>query len=769
VTRNNNRRRHGLAAVLLCLFIGSLVAPTASAAREAVGDRDLAEGEFAARRLLKTAIELIELNETERGVKMLETIIDQNPDLFVRYEAHLELGKFYVEKHDTDKAIKHLLRMKELEGDELLTGSKREVYLEAMYLTGIAYYRQKQYGSAFPILRKITRNYPNTVWANQAYYYIGMCHFVQRNWKKAVDALRMVGTFVDPDSPTIELVEANRRFYIKVEDADLPVLQRLDKESHVQIETSNGDTEKIRLIPLSEQAAIFIGSIPTEIGAAVPGDRRLQITGGTQVKATYLDDNTKAGEKDVPREMAVRVVSTASLRFTLGTYDTPAVAAFIGQPLFIELKDVDHDTSGDADSVSVRVVSRYKMTDQEMDEAGIADDDRDGEKAYRDRDEVTVTLTEAAQEAEDGTMQEEGNIHSGRFLGRVPVIAHQQGEAVDKTDGSLAALVDDQIVVTYVDELHIDGESPIERVSKTRVAGEIEATPRATQSVVYDPILRTRKFNVEATAFLELARIFKSMGLRDGSALKADEGLDRTDSVLKIAEDELPKDLRQEAFKLKWELHIVKEDYGQAIATCRLFNEMYPDSPFVDQALMGIATIKFESKDYAEAIDIFKQVLVLENSQAKAEAQYMIARATEDAAIHAVLARQGDSKNTLSQRDIEAQALERAVPAYQLCAEKYPDSEYAGEALAKLVDYYINTRDYAQADDLLERIFVNYPDAQFLDKMLLKWVQVAYRQGNVQKSYDKCQQLIFDYPESPYAGPARNLLTQIEKKLQGSS
>ena len=53
------------------------------------------------------------------------------------------------------------------------------------------------YAAAFPILRKITTNYPNTSWANQAYFYIGMSHYRMGNWNKAIDSLSLVGTEVD--------------------------------------------------------------------------------------------------------------------------------------------------------------------------------------------------------------------------------------------------------------------------------------------------------------------------------------------------------------------------------------------------------------------------------------------------------------------------------------------------------------------------------------------------------------------------------------------
>jgi len=83
-----------------------------------------------------------------------------------------------------------------------------------------------------------------------------------------------------------------------------------------------------------------------------------------------------------------------------------------------------------------------------------------------------------------------------------------------------------------------------------------------------------------------------------------------------------------------------------------------------------------------------------------------------------------------------------------------------------LVDYYVDTADYTQANVLLEQIFQDYPDAAFLDGMLLKWVLVSYRGGDYAKARDKCSKLIFEYPESPYAQRAKDILPKIESQLK---
>ncbi len=712
---------------------------------------------FAARRLLKLGTELLDVPaEAQRGVKMLETVIEQYPDLDLRHTAHLRLGRYQLSHSEFDEALRHLRYLRELEVDgKAPVGEMREVYLEGLYLTGVTHFSQQQYPSAFPVLRKITNDYPNTVWANQAYYYIGMCHFMQRNWDKAIRNLSLVGTFIDPDSPSAEYVEAGRRFYVKVEDGDLPVLSRLGKDTHVEVVTGSGDVERIRMIPMAAGGSVYIGSIATAIGSPQQGDKVLQVTGGDSITCRYTDQNTKDGAADVSREREVRVVSTASVAFTQGTYENQAVAAFLEQPVHMVLHDVDLDASDQAESVDVQLVVRYREVKDETAaavERVTGGEDEQGE-TFITRDELTVTLRELG----------DAPIRSGRFGGKVVVSSYQSDVPVSKTDELLTAAEGDEIVITYVDSQHIGGSSPRTVVATIEVAGTVDTRPRARQNVVTDAILRSRKNAVEGQAYLELARIFNDMGLTDGAKVKAAQGLERSDQIVREQEP-VPDSLKEEGFRLKWELHIEEANYAEAIATCQVFHQLFPQSPLVDEAMMSIARIKLDVKDYRGAISIFEQVLKLNNSHAKAQAQFMIGQVLEEEAKEAAIAAKAEGREPPA--GVVAGMPEPAVMAYRKVAEQYPDSEYAGRALGKLVDYYIEAEQYTQAADMLTRVFEEYPDAQFLDGMLLKAVLVSYRMGDYQKAYDRCNQLLVEYPSSQYAHDARNALERIKLKLE---
>lgn len=705
------------------------------------------DSDLAARKQLSNAKELLDAQQTDRGVKLLENILVQYPAARARFEVYLMLGRHYAQAKQGTQANHYLsLLRKELEKEEdKLSHDEKDLLVEGLYWAGVGYYQSDERRQALPIFRKLTVEYPNTVWANQAYHYIGMCHFKDHNWSKAIEALNLVGTSIDPDSPSVEYVEAGWRFYVKVQDGDLPVLRRLGKQIKVELETKSGDKESIICSPLSAQGEIYIGSIATQVGVAKPGDNILQVTGGDTITVRYVDSNTQDGKRDVLRESKVQVVSSATLNFTMGTYESVAAAAYLGQPVFVLLNDLDKDVSEQADTAQVKLVSRYKVTEEDQPrisgaaktEGGAATsvlDDDTHEVQWKTRDEVLLTVKELGTQAP---------IHNSRFGGSVKVERFEEGRAIDKNDDVLTCAVGDEIVATYTDELHVNGKTPREVRVTLPVVGEIENRPHATQYVSFDAVIRAQKDLTEGKAYLELAKIFKNLGLTPGALAKADQGLSEVEGVIRM-QDPIPTALKEEAYSIKWNLLLLKENFKAAMDTCRLFNQLYPNSPLVDQALMSIGKIKIESHSYDEAAQIFTEILAMPNSQVKPEAQFNLAQAFENSKFH---------------------SKEQAIAQYKLCAEKYRESPFAGESLGKMVDYYIVAKDYAQANELLEQIFTDYPDAEFLDEMLYKSIIASYNTSEFKRAYDRAQQLISEYPSSKRAQKAKDLMPNLEKKL----
>jgi len=702
-------------------------------------DTTTAKADQAALRLIRSAEEMIEGGEAERGVRTLESVLERFPASPARYRAHLALARYQVAQAQYPAALGHLREVLSLDlPSHPPEGEQKEWLAEAFCLSGRTYYETRQYPSAFPVLRKLIRDYPDSPWLNQAHYYIGMSHFAQGNWQRAIESLEMVGAYADPAGPAASTVEIGRRLYIRIKDQDLTVATALGRPVTLQVRTKGGDEERIECVPLTASGDYYVGSIPTRAGVAVKGNGVLNLTGGDEITVEYLDENTLEGEANRQRVARVRAVSSGRLRFTRSTFEGHAQAAFLDQPLFLELEDADLDTSTGAETVEVKVLSRFRLP---PDENLTQEERRNAPAHYRTRDEITLRLLESGSPP----------VRTGRFTGQLQVI----GEGAARPEGavSLKAAPDDEIIASYLDERHARGAAPQEVEAVVSVSGSLEGRPQVTQYIVADPVLKARKNLVEATAFLELGRIFDGMGLRDGAAAKCDQGLRLVNEVLR-EEAPLSDPLRQDAFRIKWELEIARRAYSEAIATCTTFSRLYPESPLVDEALLGIGKIRIEengAESLREARTVFNRILAMENSQAKAEAQYLLA----------TVAIRENNRLPEPQRKKDV-----AIDIYKQVADRYPDSPFAGMALSELVDYAIESKDFANAEERLRQVFEDHPDATFLDSMLLKWAILAYRKGDYQAAQEKCAQLLFDYPDSRFVTQVRELMPRIESKLK---
>jgi TolA-binding protein len=558
----------------------------------------------------------------------------------------------------------------------------------------------------------------------------------------------MVGAFLDPNSPTAEYMEAGLRFYVRIEDRDLPLLSRLGKQPRVILETSHGDREQADTIPLNADGMV-IGSMPTAVGVARPGDGTLQVVSGASIRSSYFDEISKDGSLNVARTGTVEVVSSGTLSFMLGDYESTAGVAYQDQPCFLLLLDADLDVSAARDTAEIQVISRYKKLSES--EAVLARSAND-EIVYITRDQIRVRMTELGTNA---------ILRTGRFGGQFEVSAYR-GETPSQNDALLTCEQGDESVATYADALSIGG--PVERTVTVSlpVLGKMDSNLNMTQYVVFNMIDRAKKNLVEGEAYLELARIFRAMGLIKGAKEQMKHGLARSEEVIGLVQ-QIPQDLTHRAYKLTWELHIVGDDLASAMAVCGVFNRLYPDSPLVDEALIGMANIHRENRDYEKSIETFRQVLSLAKSEAKGEAHFRIGEA---------LMAQGEAQVIAARRigrplkgggnPMRASAIQE----YKLCAERFPDSPFAPQAIGNVVDYFVDEKDYVQAGALLEQVFLDYPDAKFLDAMLLKWVLVAYQSGDFVKARDKCTQLMSEYPESPHAEKAKKILPKIEEAMR---
>jgi len=720
---------------LTLLLALSTVLWAQEAEKPSSADDEAIKMERQANETISNALDLIDMRQEERGLKMLQSVPEMFPKSKARFRAYLAVAERLMLTRQYDLATKQLAYLADSEN--------LDQQAEGLYQMGICYYEMNQFDKAFTALRRVTNDYPWSVYANEAYYYIGQCHFRMGRWAKAIEALEMVGTSVPPDSKGDTLGEIGQRLYVKIHDKDLIVLQSTQEKFVVELVAKSGDRKNVEMEALGKSGEYYIGSIQTALGKPNPKVAdRLFLKGLDSVSVEYTDVNTQEGTRNVKRLATIQMVSTASGGFTDGAYREYTKGVFGNDKTtetlaeaFIRIKDLDRSTGDGRNTITARVYSEYKVVVEE-------DESRTGvmleeKPEFVRRDTVSVTLTESAP-------------HSGTFHGKVvPYIVSDDSEMVP-APGMLRVMKGDEIALEYEDESHVLGDEP--RLVQARVKLLIGKIPDVsiTTSKVDDQEIKARKNLIEAKIFLRLAQIHKDVGLNDKANDKARDGLERVEDVIASAlKASLDRNLVEEGFSVKWDLLLVQDRLQEAIAVCRTLMQMFPDSSLVDQALLKIGMAKADSKDPGEAIVVLSAILSMPKSDLKAEAQFRIAQVLEKIA-------ERDGKIHGRQPD-----LSRAMLAYKACADNYPSSSFAGDALYQIGAFYIKNRDYLRAIELMDRVMQDYPDASFLDRMLLLWGVASYRANDADTALEKFQQILTEYPQSPQARTAQEYLNSI--------
>jgi TolA-binding protein len=537
-------------------------------------------------------------------------------------------------------------------------------------------------------------------------------------------------------------------------------MRKLNQPIQAKVKVSSGDSEVITGVPVPGKENEMLASAPTILGNAKAGDGILQMVGGDTLEVTYLDDSTLDGQKGVPRMGKVRAVSTGTVGFYLGDNSTPAYIAYPGQPQIVMLRDADLDTSAQAQTITLTVRSLFKTEakdaaagDEMLDIFALKDDEKD---LWVERDRINITLTETGEGPE---------IRTGVFLGKIPLSPLTEGVEPTNKDEMLHTAELDELSITYTDAVHLYGDEPRESESRIKVSGSVNSGVTADQYVVFEELLKARKGSVEAEALVGLGSIYKDMGLDQRAAERANESLNKIDPII-VNRQKLPSDLVEQAFKLKWESELLKNDFTSAMATCLAFNRLYPESVLADQALMTLGRSLADRGEYKQAVSVYGRVLDLENPISAAEAQFRIgevlAKEAEELTTAADEHNSKWGKAGLSPVTALQARMGPAILAYQKTYQTYPESSYAAEALGRVVRHYVETDSFAQAAGLLESVFAEYPDAAFLDEMLLLWANVAFRMNDTVTAKAKLQQLLFDYPTSQYVAEARKRLAGLE-------
>jgi len=809
--RRPHRRRFcikGLLTVALGLTVAGQNALGQADERETKPKPSFARGSIvedrAARRLMEAGDLRIEAGETDKGLELWRSVIERYPRSKVRFDAHMKLGGYHL-----NVLADHAMAKTHFEAVYSEENQNEDQRAMALLKTGVCQFQGRQYSQCFKVFRQVIKDYPVSQHVNRAYYYIGLGHFKQGHYGRAIESLEKVGTVMSTNHLGQAKLEIGKRLFIKVEDADLAVLGR-DETVEATCKTTGGDLEKVKCLPLGRNVRVVLGSIPTRLGKPQINNGILEVSGRDVIDVQYSDEHTADGKLDQSRLRKLTVAGNAAARVMDGAFVDPIEGVVVGKQVNIEVTDADRDQTDDADWVEVKVKLYRKKTAVEIEEeknalaaekaleretAGVivAEDAREKPLTKKEQfqlqhkliDQAKLLLTEtmvreedvefvipAIEEQPEGEASfddlspeyltsveseesefvelvegdaEDSSIHSGLFQGSLPV---RQSEQVVEGDPLLQALPGDVVRIEYTDEVNITDTPRQLSASAVCIEGSLGAV-RVAKAQISDEDLRLRTQLKTANALTQIGNHYKEFGLEDPARIKFQEALEVAEEAAKRA-SEIESIFLEQCYVQLWEIYFALDNLRLAAAMSQRLMREFPESTFIDDAMLKQAEIARKQGAFKDAITLYASLLKLKASDLRDEAQFGIAECYERMA-----------EATTGSR---AQSFyEKAFENYQKVYEQFPESGRVGDAVARAANYFYQRQDFQRAIDVFEGVIANHPDANYLDVIYFNYGRCLYRTDRKGVARQQFDLLVLEFPESKLATEAKRISDALVK------
>jgi TolA-binding protein len=750
----------------VALLLSVLAVPLLVRSQDKKDDKEPPRGSVVedrtARKLIEAGDDRVLANEVTKAVEVWQSVIERYPRSKVRFEAHLRLGKHYLERERAfDRARSYF---ETVAGEENKDESQRAL---ATLNVGVCYFESRNFGKCFKVMRDVIEKYPVSPQVNQAYYYIGLGHFQQGHYSRAIASLEKVGTALSNEESKVEKLEAGKRLFIRIEDADLAALD-VGKTVKVKVETTRGDVETVDCFPVGRNVRVVLGSIPTALGTPKAGNGRLEVCGNERVKITYIDQHTSEGNKEKPVVKEIDVVGNGVVAIMDGAYAETLGGVVLGKSVNIQITDADHDLTDKADILKATVeVYREKTTEELKAELPAIDDKKDDPHKlarFKKIDSVNLILTETKlnraneekkpeekkpddrkPDEKKPEEKEDDSVHTGVFRAMVQLV---RAETAIPNDQILQAMPNDLIVVRYMDDKNMTG-APRELVYKARCVEGSLGGVRVTQSQISDQELKVRTQLKTASALTNIGNRYKEFGLKSEANKKYEQARKMCDDIADEAQ-RLGGRTLEETYVQLWKIYFEMDKLDLAAAMSQRLQREFPNSEFVDAALLSLGHVARKQNQHQKAIGIYTSILRMEKSPLKGEAQFGIAECYEDMA-------------KATEGAAQTQLYDKSFQEYKLVYDRYPDSGRVGEAVAKMANYYYQQKDYARAIDVFESVLKSQPDAKYLDVILFNYGRCLYRMEKKAEARKQFDNLIGDFPESPLAQDAKKISEALRK------
>ncbi len=752
----------------------------------------------AAKKLLEAGDARLDASEATKAVEIWKSVIERYPRSRLRFDAHLKLGNYFLDRERVyDRARVHF------EAAAVEENSSEEQRAEATLKLGVCFYHARNFGKSFQVMRDVIEKFPVSPQVNEAYYYIGLGHFQLGHYSRAIQALEKVGTTFSGEVGKVEKLEAGKRLFVRIEDADLAVLEP-NQAVKVTCKATSGDVETVDCFPVGRNVRLVVGSVPTRLGHPSPNNGTLEIHGGDKVQVQYTDEHTADKKLNANVLKEVTVVGTAMASITDGAFSETVNGAVLGKGVNLRIIDADGDVSANADRIAATIQLYRLKTDEELEAEAIARTKQpvvaEPPAAVRKPgdapsvnvvpeidhwklvDSVKITLTETKPQAaatdrpavaksspspdplpnasdsaatklavavvgEDPAKSavEDKSVHSGLFQATVSLVKADQ---IVPNDDILQALPSDEVRLVYLDEIHSrEGTRQVQAVARC-LEGNIGGV-RVTKAEISDQELKIQTQLRTADALTQIANRYKEFGLHAKAAEKYAQALAVCEEVADDAR-RLRGSLLEQLYVQLWNIYFAMDKLELSAAMCERLQSEFPNSGFVDDALLRLAEVARKQGNLERAIGVYSRLVAMQTSQLRGEAQFGVAECYETLAGKA-------------QGEAAAQLRDRAFQEFKRVYDQFPESGRVGEAVAKMANYYYIQKDYARAIDTFETVLNNQPDAKFLDVILFNYGRCLFRMDRKAEAQRRFEQLISEFPESPLAADAKKISEALAK------
>ena len=777
-----------------------------------------------AKKLIEAGDARLDANEATKAVEIWKSVIERYPRSRLRFDAHLKLGNYFLERERVyDRARVHF------EAAAVEENSSEEQRAEATLKLGVCFYHARNFGKSFQVMRDVIEKFPVSPQVNEAYYYIGLGHFELGHYSRAIQALEKVGTTFSGEVGIAEKLEAGKRLFVRIEDADLAVLEP-NQPVKVTCKATSGDVEIVECFPVGRHVRLVVGSAPTRLGHPIPNNGTLEIHGGDKVEVRYTDEHTADKKLNANVLKEVIVVGTAMAAITDGAFSETVHGAVLGKGVNLRIIDADGDVSANADRIEATAQLYRLKTDEELEAEAIARTQLPATAAppaavppaavpptgaagidpalpeidrWKLVDSVKVALTEtkpqtlaadrpavtqsspdqvplpSAPAATKPTVATpaatkpavagpaatkpvvaapavavpvpaqpavvDTSIHTGLFQATVSLV---KADVIVPNDDVLQALPSDEVRLVYLDAVHgREGTRQVQAISRC-LEGNIGGV-RVTKAEISDEELRIQTQIRTADALTQIANRYKEFGLQAKANEKYAQALAVCEEVADDARRVRGSQLEQLYVQL-WNIYFEMDKLELSAAMCERLQNEFPDSGFVDDALLRLAEVARKQGNLERAIGVYSRLVGMQTSQLRGEAQFGVAECYETLA-------------SKSPGEAGAQLRDRAFQEFKRVYDQFPESGRVGEAVAKMANYYYIQKDYARVIDTFETVLDNHPDAKFLDVILFNYGRCLFRMDRRAEAQKRFEQLISEFPESPLAAEAKKISEALAK------